>query len=208
MLRSNGSNNGKRKNKGPPMTRFLLCALVFTIITSATTQGFAQRMTTSDYKHLLLKEVDKARGCPSENILRSISPRVDSFVVDMLNNRKLSLWRRMAAVDCLAHFANKRSKQVLSSLISDPTWDQNFQHRAMISAAKAFGEEFYPQIMQKAQSKNPSTRAAAVKALGILATQQAVMSLKSLQDTELDMEVIRAIDEALRQNKGSVQYIN
>lgn len=166
--------------------------------------GLAQYKTGSDYKRELLDQISKARGCPSETALRAISPKIDSYVTDIINNRTIPMWKRLAAVDCMAHFRNKRSRQVLSSMLTDPTWDHDFRKHAMRAGARAFGEEFLPELRDLALSRNPATRSAAVKAIGEIGTQQSIQTLKSLQTTEVDLEVITALDEALSTSRGKV----
>jgi hypothetical protein len=181
----------------------VLGVIAFMLIIPALVQAQPRMRTEKDRKLDILKLFQKKGGCPSEAVLRSFGSDADSLMTDMINNPQLSLKYRLYAVDCMAYFRNKRSDQVLSSLLNDPTWDRPFVHRAMYSYARAFGGEALIHLKPFLQKRAPATRAAAVRAIGFIGTSRAISLLKRVQLMERDLLVLQAIDEVLQKGNKS-----
>ncbi|MBM4370890.1 MAG: HEAT repeat domain-containing protein [Deltaproteobacteria bacterium] len=151
-----------------------------------------------DRERRLRVAMDRAQGCPPEEILRALDPNVDSVVVNLLNDKDAPVHYRLYAVDCLGHFSNKRSRQVISSLLGDPTWDRIFRLRAFTAAARSMGVEFLADLMETCEERDAETRAAAVRAMAWIPTTRARSYLVQLQTRERDPLVLQAIGEALQ----------
>ena len=180
--------------------RILLAAVLVlaTLLATAPVQAQGQIDLDMDRMQRLRKAMDKARGCPDERVLRGMDPNVDSLLVNLLNDKDARIHYRLYAVDCLGNFNNKRSRQLLASLLGDPTWDKVYRLRAMGAAARAMGAEVLEDLREACEDRDAETRAAAARAIGWISTPRARSFLKHLQTRERDPAVIQAIDEALK----------
>ncbi len=175
-----------------------LFVLVTLLAVAPPAQAQRQIDLEQDRMQRLRKALDKAGGCPDEQVLRALDPNVDSLLVNLLNDKDASLLYRLYAVDCLGNFNNKRSRQLLASLLGDPTWDKIYRLRAMGAAARAMGVEILEELREACEDRDAETRAAAVRAIGWISTPRARSFLKHLQTRERDPTVIQAIGESLK----------
>ena len=182
-------------NRTGPTALLLLLATLFTA-TPALGQG--QIELDGDRQRRLLRAMDSAQGCPSGSFLRNMDPNIDSVLVNLLNDKDTPLQYRLYAVDCLGSFTNKRSIQVLSSLLNDPTWDKMYRLRAMAAAARAMGAEVLGPLKEACNDRDAETRAAAARAIGWINVPRARSFLKHLKLREQDPMVLEAITEALK----------
>ena len=182
------------------MRIFLTALLVLTTLLAAATAAQAQGKTELDSDRMLRlrKAMDKAGGCPDEQTLRAMGSNTDSLLVNLLNSKDAPIRYRLWAVDCLGNFNNKRSRQLLASLLGDPTWDKVYRLRAMGAAARAMGVEILEDLKETCEDRDAETRAAAARAIGWIQTPRARSFLKHLQTRERDPAVIQAIGEALK----------
>jgi len=178
------------------LTALLVFATFLAVAPAAQAQGKIELET--DRMQRLYKALDKAGGCPDEQTLRAMDSNVDSLLVNLLNDKDAPLRYRLYAVDCLGHFNNKRSRQLLASLLGDPTWDKVYRLRAMGAAARAIGVEVLGDLREACEDRDAETRAAAARAIGWIQTPRARSFLKHLQTRERDPTVIQAIGEALK----------
>lgn len=160
--------------------------------------GQGQIELESDRQRKLLKAMDRAEGCPEESLLRSIDPAVDSLLVNLLNEKEAPMHYRLYAVDCLGYFSNKRSLQVISSLLGDPTWDKVYRHRAMSAAARSMGAEVLDDLKEACNDRDSETRAAAARAIGLIHVPRARAFLQHLKIREQNPAVLQAITESLK----------
>jgi HEAT repeat protein len=179
-------------------TRLSALLVLATLITSIPAFGQGQIELEGDRQRKLLGAMDQAKGCPSESSLRNMDPNIDSILVNLLHDKETPLEYRLYAVDCLGHFANKRSLQVLSSLLGDPTWDKVYRLRAMSAAARAMGSEVLNDLMEACNDRDADTRAAAARAIGWINVPRARSFLMHRKVREQDPAVLQAITEALK----------
>lgn len=179
------------------MRSAIFAGVIFTFLLHA---GAAecQFKTRDDRLRELADYMAKAKVCPTEEKLRNFGSDADSMMTNICTDRNRPLELRLLAVDCLAYFSNKRSSQVLHSMLTDPTWDRPFQHKAMMSLAKAFGEEVFPELKTYTESQDPATRLQAVKALGLIGGERVKAYLQSLAQREQDSAVLQAISDVCR----------
>ncbi len=177
------------------ITAFLV---LVTLFTAAPTLGQGRIELSGDRQRKLLKAMDKVKGCPDEGLLRAMDPSIDSILVNLLYDSDVPLHYRLYAVDCLGYFSNKRSLQILSSLLGDPTWDKIYRLRAMSAAARAMGGEILEELKVACNDRDSGTRAAAARAIGWINIPRARSFLEHLKIQERDPEVIQAITDALK----------
>ncbi|MFH1532339.1 MAG: HEAT repeat domain-containing protein [Pseudomonadota bacterium] len=174
--------------------------LAFATLLTAAAPAFGQGQIEleGDRQRKLLRYMDLAKGCPAEGLLRGMDPNIDSILVNLLHDKDTPLRYRLYAVDCLGYFNNKRSQQVLASLLGDPTWDKVYRLRAMGASARAMGVDILEELMEACNDRDAETRAAAVGAIGWINVQRAHSFLQHLKTRERDPEVIQAITESLK----------
>jgi HEAT repeat protein len=178
------------------MRTFVLALLVLLLPLPLLAQSTV--LTTQERTRILAESLAAAPHCPSVQKLRSVGADVDSLLTNIALNKTIFLEVRLKAVDCLGYFSNKRSRQVLNSMITDPTFDSPFQQAALLSLARAFGEEAFPLLRSYTDNTDAKTRVVAVKALGIIGSARTRSYLMGLAQSETDPMVQQAIAEALK----------
>jgi len=182
------------------MNRSILEALLIlaSLLAAVPATGQGRIDLGADRQRKLLKAMDAAQGCPDPGVLRAMDPNMDSILVNLLNDKDASMRYRLYAVDCLGHFDNKRSRQVLGSLLGDPTWDKVYRLRAFSAAARAMGAESLEELKEACNDRDAETRAAAARAIGWINVPRARSFLQHLKVRERDPAVLQAITEALK----------
>jgi hypothetical protein len=178
------------------MTKYLLALLVLLLPLPLLAQS--TMLTTVERTRLLADSLAAAPQCPSVQKLRAVGADVDSMLTNIALNKTVRLEVRLKAVDCLGYFSNKRSRQVLNSMITDPTFDSPFQQQALLSMARAFGEEVFPLLRSYTDNTDVKTRLVAVKAIGLIRSARTRAYLEGLAQTETDPMIQQAIAEALQ----------
>jgi len=181
------------------MTR--LGALAFALVAAGTlwfpspltAQGVSPRIKArNQVMDLLLK-----REPPTEDQLRKVGPDVDSLLTDIINDSTVDLVSRRRAITALGFFDNRRSRQVLSSIVTDPAWEKPYRVAALEAVAGVMGEEAFEMVKDRSNDPDEDVRAACVRALEIMGGSRARDLLKSLLLQERSPAVMKLIDKAL-----------
>jgi hypothetical protein len=140
----------------------------------------------------------KAEGIPTEQQLRAMGTGIDSDLANVINERQLQDAIRVEAITCMGYFQNKRAELLLRGILTDPYWEKPFRQAALLAIARSQGAEAFETFKEYSQDPEADMRLAAVQALERLGTPAALSLLKSLQLSEREPNVIKAIDSAIR----------
>ena len=171
-----------------------LAALLFMMLTAHS----AKALTSSDKLLLLIAAIEENKTCPALPFLKALGSNADSIIVRMINEKSIPAWKRVTAVSCLRHYSSKKSKQILSSMISDPSWDDAFRHQAMDTIVDLIGEEAFYMLKKYAVGPNKTERLAAIKAMAKIRTERTGSFFRYLQTRESDPEILSIINQGLR----------
>jgi HEAT repeat protein len=143
---------------------------------------------------------------PAEAQVRKEGPGADSTLVDIINDSDVDVVSRRRAIEALGFFDNKRSRQMLSGIITDPAWEKVFRIAALETIGRVMGEEAFEMVKDRALDPDAEVRLACVKALEAMRGVRALGLLRSLQLQEHDPAVVREIDKALgRLNRNNLE---
>lgn len=180
---------------------------------TTTTTSTQPAMSTPAYRPSPLREPTRKQklhklllreGTPTEQELRDLGSAVDSDLTNLINSRTTSDDIRVKAVVCMGYFQNKRSRLLLRSVLTDPSWQKPFRLAALMSIARSQGMEAFNAIKEYSLDADADMRLAAVKALVVIGGREALNLLKALQLSERNPDVLEGIDGGIRSLGSSI----
>ena len=172
----------------------IMAVMVALVSAGALAQGFETRQD----KHEKVVKLLKKKKPPTEVEIRAVAHDVDSVLADVINDREQDSLTRTRAVSCLGFFQNKRARQLLRAIVTDPAWQKPFRQAALVAIASTMGVEALDVLKEFTRDPDADIHLACVLGLEVMGGQRALTLLKDLQLREREPEVIKAIDAAIR----------
>lgn len=163
--------------------------------------------TRQDRMNNLVRLLRK-KGFPTESELRTVSHDVDSLLSTLVNDPAADHAVRLEGVWALRYFRNKRAQMLLRSIVTDPVWQKPFRLVGMVSFAHVQGNEAYDLLRDYCLDSDEEVRVACIEALEVIGGESVLAYLQSLQTRERDPEVLRRIDQAIRNLSAPMMEIN
>lgn len=178
--------------------RALVASVVAAVLVLAAFGVAAQGFETRRDKHEKVVKLLMKKERPTEAQIRAVAHDVDSVLADVINDREQDSLTRTRAVSCLGFFQNKRARQLLRAIVTDPAWQKPFRQAALVAIASTMGVEALDVLKEFTRDPDADIRLACVLGLEVMGGQRALTLLKDLQLREREPEVIKAIDAAIR----------